>query len=289
MGGILALATGFFSGPAIASEISPVPSEKTHFGEAPGDGTSSEAGDPAQDSPPAKERSGRRRMQASSPRGHGGNPWHLDLELITDVPVDVGARVSAELPYRLLVSTSLGGLPGGYVDVINAIVTAVGGYDDTTASVISSALQSSLVWRTHVGWRPLRHYGLYFQAGYGLVTLGGEGTSGDLLALATGDDELIGTGNDVVELRSTLHMIDAEIGYQFLLVRDMLSIRAALGFAGTVGARTRADLTDTGLQPPRTRLALEEAATYVEGYLDGIYTQYVMTPVITVGVGYRFF
>ncbi|MCA9654802.1 MAG: hypothetical protein KC501_33105, partial [Myxococcales bacterium] len=223
---------------------------------------------------------------AIPPKRHGGRPYHLDLEAETSFPVEIGARISAELPHRLQLSTALGGLPGGYVDVINAVVVSAGGYDQTTAEVIRGALSSSLVWRTHFGWRPLRRYGLYFQAGYGLVALGGDATGGDVVALLTGNDALVGTGPDVVELRSTLHMIDAEIGYQLLFAKGHVSLRAALGFAGTVGAHTRAEATRGG---PRIRPMLDAAADELAAYLDDTYRRYVFTPVVTVGVGYRFF
>ena len=96
----------------------------------------------------------------------------------------------------------------------------------------------------------------------------------------------MGTGPDVVELRSTLHMIDAEIGYQLLFAKGHVSLRAALGFAGTVGAHTRAEATRGG---PRIRPMLDAAADELAAYLDDTYRRYVFTPVVTVGVGYRFF
>ncbi len=226
--------------------------------------------------------------EAPSPKSHQGRKYHLDIEAQTNLPLDVGARISAEFPHRLQLSTSLGGLPGGYVDIVNAAVVSAGGYDESDAEIVRDALQRALVWRTHVGWRITKRRGLYVQAGYGLVTLGGNAAGGDVLSLITGDDLLAGQGNDLVELHSTLHMVDAEIGWQFLALQGNLSIRTALGFAGTVGARTRASVQG-GTRPPRVQAALEDAADFVEGYLDDIYTKYVFTPVITVGVGYRIF
>ena len=41
--------------------------------------------------------------------------------------------------------------------------------------------------------------------------------------------------------------------------------------------------------PPGAMQFWLELASEGEAYLDGIYTKYVMTPVATVGVGYRFF
>jgi hypothetical protein len=216
--------------------------------------------------------------------------YHLDLRVQTDFPISVGARIAAELPYRLQLSTSLGGLPGGYVDVINAVVVAAGGYDDATAQVVRGALSSSLVWRTHVGWRPFKRRGFYFEAGYGLVTLGGDLTGEDVLVIATGGQAPSPPGMRhplEYDVRSTLHMIDAELGWRWLVWHDRIVISAALGFAGTVASKTVIEphspsrLTDTAM--------LQSFAHEGEVYLDGIYTQYVMVPVATVGVGYRFF
>ncbi|MEM6292900.1 MAG: hypothetical protein AAGA54_16615 [Myxococcota bacterium] len=227
--------------------------------------------------------------ETPAPKAHEGRAFHLDVEAETNLPVDVGARITAEFPLRIQLSTSLGGMPGGYVDVINGVVVAAGGYDDATASVIRSALERSLVWRTHAGWRILKRRGLYVQAGYGLVTLGGSATGGDVLAIVTGNPMLSGEGDDVVDLRSTLHMIDAEVGWQFLFVDGHVSLRTALGFAGTVGASTTASVADDASRRPVRQAALEESAAFVEDYLDDLYTRYVFAPVVTVAVGYRFF
>lgn len=226
-----------------------------------------------------------------TPRSLRDGPYHLELRAQTDVPLAIGARIAAELPYRIQLSTALGGLPGGYVDVINAVVVAANGYDDATAEVIEGALSSSLVWRTHVGWRPLKRRGWYFEAGYGLVTLGGGLTGEDVLVIATGGEAppRPAGAREVLDydVRSTLHMLDAEVGWRWLVWHDRIVLSAALGFAGTVAAKTVIEprspsrLTDTA--------ALEAVAAEGEAYLDGIYTKYVMLPAVTVGVGWRFF
>src|SRR5437868_4513066 len=82
--------------------------------------------------------------------------YHLGVEALTDFPIDVGAKVWAEFPYRLRVNTSIGVLPGGYVDVINGILVAADAYTNSDADLIQTALKSSLIWRIHVGWRPFK-------------------------------------------------------------------------------------------------------------------------------------
>lgn len=221
-------------------------------------------------------------------------PYHLDIRLQTDFPVSVGARINAEFPYRIQLSTAVGALPGGYVDVINAVVVSAGGYDDATADVIRSALASSLIWRTHVGWRPLARRGWYFEGGYGLVTLGGGITGQDALVLLTGGTAPNGGGGGgnggavlAYDVRSTLHMVDFETGWRWLLWRDRIVLTAAVGFAGTVGAKTVLEPKDAS--PLTDTAALKTLVDEGEAYLDDIYTSYVFATVATVGVGYRFF
>lgn len=239
--------------------------------------------DPTVVSPPRSASSRWVREQRST------GAWHLNLEAVTDVPIDVGARLTLEMPYRLRISTSLGVMPGPYVDVINAIATSAGAYDESTATVIRGALERSLVSRTHLGWRPLRRYGWYFEAGYGLVTLGGTVTGRDVLIVTTGLSLPEGGRGDALEydVTSTLHMIDIETGWRFLVWDDRIVLRLALGFAGTVSARTRATPLET--LPSRASAGAEVLAREAEAYLDDIYTSYVFTPVVTAGVGYRFF
>jgi len=218
-------------------------------------------------------------------------PYHLELQVQTDFPVSVGARIKAEFPHRIQLSTGVGTLPGGYVDVINSVVVAAGGYDDATADVIRSTLASSLVWRTHLGWRPLAKRGWYFEGGYGLVTLGGGITGQEAIVLLTGGTAPTGGGGGNAllnyDVRSTLHMLDVETGWRWLLWRDRIVLNAALGFAGTVASKTTLEPRDPS--PLTDTMALQTLADEGETYLDDIYTDYVFTPVVTVGIGYRFF
>src|SRR6266545_1250172 len=60
-----------------------------------------------------------RAERAPAPAADG---WHLSLGAGTDFPVAVGGRVELEAPFRLHLSTSLGFIPGLYVDAINSVV-----------------------------------------------------------------------------------------------------------------------------------------------------------------------
>jgi hypothetical protein len=223
-------------------------------------------------------------MAAGPARGdEGASPWHLQVEALTEVPIDVGARVLVEGPARLRLSSGLGVLPSPYVDLINDFVVAIGGYNQQTANLIASSLSSSLVWRTHLGWRPFPRAGFVFDVGYGLVTLGGGVNAADAIAAAAGRNAPAKPGGATYNVASTLQMIDADLGWEWKLLGDHLVVEAALGFSGTLAASTSA--TPQGSQS-RLKDAFGEEAS---NYLDGLYTSYVFTPVATVAVGYRFF
>jgi hypothetical protein len=214
--------------------------------------------------------------------------WHLAVEALTDLPLDVGGRASLEMPYGLRATASLGGLPGGYVDLVNAVIVAAGGYDQATADVIASAIASSLVFRVHLGWRPIRRHGFYFEVGYGLVALGGDLTTEDLFVAATGVER---PANPRAEARgydvgSALHMIDVEVGWELVFWRHFV-VRLAVGVAATVGATTEVSPRFT----PHPLAADGVAALAAEGaaYLDETYTTYVHLPTVSVALGYRFF
>lgn len=213
--------------------------------------------------------------------------WHLSAMVATNAPVDVGVRVDVEAPHRLRLSTSVGVMPEGYVSAINGLATAAGWYGDTEANLIQTALRSSIVWRTHLGWRPFPREGFTVMAGYGLVALGGGASAQELIAGVTGAMIPPGSGSSMFQyrVRSVLHMVDVELGWEWRFLRERLVLHTALGFAGTVAART----TITPDYTPRAPQATAAFAAAGERYLDGLYTSYVFTPVLSIGLGYRFF
>jgi len=211
--------------------------------------------------------------------------YHLGIQILTDLPIQVGAKIWLELPYRLRLSTSFGYLPGGYVDIINDILVAAHAYSQSEADLIRSALQSSFIWRLHVGWRPLKNRGFYFEVGYGLASLGGGASSAELIAGVTGKPipPDLGTNKGYL-VSAVLHMVDVEVGWQWFVWKG-LSLRAAVGFAGTVGAQT----TVKPNFQPRIPAAQTGFTSYAASYLDQVYTSYVFAPVVSVAAGWRFF
>jgi hypothetical protein len=221
----------------------------------------------------------------SSAGGSAGEDggWHGTVGVGTDFPVAVGGRFVLESPYRLRLSTSVGFMPGPYVDAINATVVGLGGYDQRTADLVRAALQSALVWRTHLGVRAWR--GLYVEAGYGLVVLGGAAAGSDLIAAVTGQTlpASEGTGRPF-KIDATLHMADVEVGYDFHLSRRW-QVRAAIGGAFTFAASTH---IEPGYLPVSSQL-VNQFSRDAEAYLQDVFTSYGFTPVASVSLAYALF
>jgi len=211
--------------------------------------------------------------------------WTVTGETLTDVPIQVGGRLNLQGPLGLQASTSLGVLPGPYVDLINVIVVAAGGYDRQTADLVKSSLRNSLIWRLHLGWKPWAEHGFYFEVGYTLAALGGGLEGEQLITLSTGVEPPITdpTSGREYEVSSMLHLIDLELGWRWLLWRG-LTIRLAAGFAGTLGAQT----TVSPNYRPVAHQAVERFCQASATYLDDIYTSYVFTPVFSVAAGWSF-
>lgn len=213
-------------------------------------------------------------------------PWHIAVAVGTDFPIGVGGRVDMEGPWRLRASVSLGALPGPYVSAINGFLVGVNAFGDSTAELIKQTLSSSLVLRTHLGWRPFARRGFYVDGGYALVTLGGSASSAELIAGVTGRPapERDGRHQYTLSATSTLHMLDLEFGWCWPLWRR-LQLRTAVGGAFTVRASTRITPDYTPKTPQLTAAFTE----YGESYLDDIFTSYVFTPVVSLSLGYAFF
>lgn len=211
--------------------------------------------------------------------------WKVAVTAGTNVPIDVGVRVQLETPQRVRLSLSAGILPGAYVDAINVFLVGIEAYPQETADLVRSSLEQSLVVRAHAGVRPWRCRGFYAEMGYGLVGLGGGSTGAEIIEAATG--EPVPSSDDGTtrefDVRSRLHLLDLELGWEWTVVRR-LRLRAALGGAFTLASSTA---IEPEYQPAVPRLT-EQFTTASEQYLDDIFTTYVHTPVVTIAVGYAF-
>jgi hypothetical protein len=227
-------------------------------------------------------------VAASSPASAADHPMHVRLEGGTDFPLDVAVRIGSEMPGRLRFSVSLGYLPSLYVDAMNGLlVNSFRAYDDKTAALIKSTLNQSAVLRLHTGWRPFRDLGWYFDAGYGVVALGGGTSAADVIATFVHRPlpPIPGADEKTFELKSVLHMLDVEIGWESL-IGEYLSVRIALGGAFTVGSTSQ---IRAQFDPTPYAAAVAHYEDDAAGRLDHILRNYVFTPVVSFSMGYKLF
>lgn len=209
--------------------------------------------------------------------------WTPSIELVTTVPLDVAERVSLEAPNRLHLRASIGVMP--YANLIDKVIKGFGGYGDAEAAVIKEALSESLVFRAQAGFRPFDELGLYLDVGYSLITLGGDLDGNDVIVLGRGAIAPQDATSPFRHYRvsSTLHLVVLELGWEQALL-DWLMVRGAIGFAGAQGASSSIEPTFSDVNAALLNAYCEQAAEY----LDQLYTTYVYTPTLTLGVGVKF-
>jgi hypothetical protein len=209
--------------------------------------------------------------------------WTPSVELTTTIPLDVAERVSLEAPNRLHLRASIGVMP--YASLIDKVIQGFGGYGDAEAAVIKEALGQSLVFRVQGGFRPFAELGLYMDVGYALVTLGGDLNGDDVIVLGRGAIAPQDATSSFRHYRvsSTLHLVMLEFGWEQPIL-DWLFVRGGLGFAGAQGASSSIEPTFSDVNAQ----LLNEYCKQSAEYLDQLYTTYVYTPTLTLGVGVRF-
>lgn len=213
--------------------------------------------------------------------------WSLDIQAQTELPVQVGGRLTLETPFRLRITTSLGWLPPAYLDLVNAILVGAGAYPSSTADLLSAALDDALLWKIHAGWRPVRNHGFYIEAGYALATLGGGVGAEELITAASGQKPIkeLALATKTYSVDATLHMIDAEVGWIWLVAGEAVSIRLAVGFTATLGAQAR--VTPRFVVPAAQRARMDAWAREAETYIEKTCRSSVYTPTLGFGIGWR--
>ncbi|MFN3201380.1 MAG: hypothetical protein ACE366_23465 [Bradymonadia bacterium] len=212
--------------------------------------------------------------------------WHLTTELVNDVPVQIGLRATLTTPNRIRFGTSIGYMPGAYVDLINNTAEALDWYGEPTALLIETIISDSLISRTHVGWQPWADKGFYFEAGYAFVGVssGGTVTAQELATAAEIETPNIGNSDRGFEASATLHMVDLEVGWMWS-AWDALWLRAALGGAFTVSSSATVERNFSS-GPAQAWDTFEQAS---EDYLVDIFGSYGHTVVLSMAVGYQVF
>lgn len=206
--------------------------------------------------------------------------WRVYAEAMTEAPLQVGVKLSAEAPNRLRFGTSAGWLPGPYVDVINDLLVATESYSEQTATLIEVALTDSLLWRVHAGWRPVAELGSYVEVHYTLMTLGGGVSDQDALVEGVELRPPSGGSSAEFQLDSVTHMVGAEAGYRWEWDSG-LTLRAGVGLSITLASDFKTEATG----PAPGQRAVEDGS---KAYLDRIFERWVHPPYVALAVGYRF-
>lgn len=215
-------------------------------------------------------------------RDHGVG---VGLGARTDVPLFVGAEGFVEHgPTRLRLTGALGVLPGAYERLINRALSNAGAYDDRLARALNDTLATGFAWNAHLGFRPLARHGLLVEVGYGVATLVANGDARELVSREVGASVPTAQGIDTtLGLRSTLHLVDARIGWEWL-VADHVTVHASLGVSRAVAASTTLEQRYLDRAPALAQNAIAQGT----GTLDDALTRYGWTPTAGVAAGYRF-
>ncbi len=211
-------------------------------------------------------------------------PLHAQASVGTDAPLMLSLRGDVELPGRLRVMASGGFAPTAYVNVINNVLSAGGG--QSTSGLYGIRVDSASAWRVHAGWRPFAGAGLVLMGGYGRLDLVGSAGARDVITSITGVAPPSGLpeANGMYDVNSALHMVDAELGWEFLLFGDRMVIQSAVGIGVTMAAHTAIQPRFTSTTP-----GAAAARTQAQNLVDETLRSYGVVPTISVSVGYRFF
>ena len=206
----------------------------------------------------------------------------------TDVPVFHGFGVDAELPGRLRFATSLGRLPAGYVGLANALLVPVfkgDGYDSSVAELVQHTIKRSNVWRTTLGWRPLKRSGFVFGLGYTLAGMGGDATEADILSGASGvPAPSVGGRAPEFAMSATVQMLHAEVGWTWDLPWS-LWLRTGIGMGATIKANTSVE-AQFDADHPAVEPGLRKFETTLQNYLHDTLTSYVHPPHVSLAIGW---
>lgn len=217
-------------------------------------------------------------------------PVEIRAEVMSSLFIDIAGGVMIEGPGRIRLRTSLGALPRGYVRAANAIIQNFEpSYSDETARLVEDSLQSSLVWRTHFGWRPFRQRGFYLHTGYTRMGAGGGATGLQIIEgvgnISVPPAVLSVAATQSLDVSALVHMWDVEIGGEWT-VADQLTIRAGLGWSRTFNART--DVQANWEASPAVSLLADQVAAEYEAWLERQIRKWFHPPTLVLAVGYQF-
>jgi hypothetical protein len=214
------------------------------------------------------------------------SPFHAQASAGTDAPLTLSIRGDIELPGRLRVMVSVGTTPELYRDAYNGIISAAGNSSQTSAGLYGIRMDSGSMWRLHGGWRPFPGAGLLLMGGYGRLDLSGTANARELITSVTGlpPPPNVPEANGLYSIDATLHMVSAELGWEFLFFGDRVVLQTSVGFAGTVDSRTAITPRFASTTP-----GTAEARRTAQDYVDHVLRSYVFLPTFSLSLGFRFF
>jgi hypothetical protein len=226
-------------------------------------------------------------MAGSAQAAPGTEDWRVWGAAYTDVPTQVAAALEVGGPGGLRLSTGLGWMPSGFIELSNQVAVQFEGYSAAQGDAVVAALQDSMVWQSSVGWQPWRGSGFSFDVGYQLLTLGGTATSESLLVIATGVAAPEQT-RDVDRWRYTLgvtvHRARVGLNWRWWLdAAETMSLTARVGGEVTLAASSVVEPELLGFNLARA----EHFAHEVETELDSILEQYLHYPTVGLSFGYQ--
>jgi len=144
-------------------------------------------------------------------------------------------------------------MPPGYLDLINAVSTGAGWYDQTPASLVSAALENAPALRIAVGFRPFPSEGFEIRAGYTAAMLGGCLSAAEAIEAVTGRDAR--AAGSEIPLQATAHGFQIDLSWAFFIERLVL-VRFTVSYFQLVYAHTWIAVTPAGARwrcAPRAR------------------------------------
>ena len=215
----------------------------------------------------------------------------LEIQGGTNLPASVGGGLILYFPAGLYLGNSFGVMPSAYVKLINKVLVAGGEYDQATADLIEKALTNSFVYDLYFGWDPGKPGGFTFNVGYELMTMGGRASTLAVISKATGKKlgaELTALTSNTVPVKTMLHNVTARLGYKLVIV-DHLTFDFYVGVLKTVAAKSDIQLAGLGRnRSTHVARALVEYDREINRYMRSLYVHYIVSPLVIVNIGYRF-
>jgi hypothetical protein len=206
------------------------------------------------------------------------------LEFIAgfNAPLEFTAGVELVLPWRVRLGTSFGVLPQSVERAVNTQLVEHGAYARSLGDLIDANIERALLWHVHLAVQPWKRHGFLGAVGYGVAWIHGTAPVlpvADAIGMMVPDN--VPLGDSRFDLRSRLHLFDAELGWEWYWHRHW-SLRVNLGAAVTLGARTHVTL-QSAIDDAR----LHDLASLAGAKLDHAYTTYVKTPLLSAFIGYQ--